>query len=142
MQLRFFAVLTCCVVLGAGCAVQKVAFQASPLQPAADAMVKVRMDRNQNTLVELKLKHVAPAEMLWPPKSVYVVWAEDTDGGILQLGQLRVNKKREASFKGTTVLERFRLVITAEDEPRPEEPSQPHMLATEFFSARKMRWLR
>ncbi len=142
MQLRFFAVLTCCVVLGAGCAVQKVAFQASPLQPAADAMVKVRIDRNQNTLVELKLKHVAPAEMLWPPKSVYVVWAEDTEGGLIQLGQLRVNKRREASFKGTTALERFRVVITAEDEPRPEEPSQPHMLATEFFSARKIRWLR
>ncbi len=136
MQLRFFAVLTCCVVLGAGCAVQKVAFQASPLQPAADAMVKVRIDRNQNTLVELKLKHVAPAEMLWPPKSVYVVWAEDTEGGLIQLGQLRVNKRREASFKGTTALERFRVVITAEDEPRPEEPSQPHMLATDFFSAR------
>ncbi len=137
MQLRFFAVLTCCVVLGAGCAVQRVAFQASPLQPAADAMVEVRIDRNQNTLVELKLKHVAQAEKLWPPKSVYVVWAEDTEGGIFQLGQLRVNKRREASFNGTTALERFRLVITAEDEPRPQEPSQPHMLATEFFSARR-----
>ena len=142
MQLRFFAVLTCCVVLGAGCAVQKVAFQASPMQPAADAMVKVRIDRNQNTLIQLKLKHVAPAEKLWPPKSFYVVWAEDTKGGIFQLGQLRVNRKRKASFKGTTVLERFRLVITAEDEPRPEEPSQPHMLATDFFSARKIGWLR
>ncbi len=141
MQLRFLAVLTCCVVLGAGCAAQKVAFQASPMQPAADAMVKVRIDRNQNTLVQLKLKHVAPAEKLWPPKSFYVVWAEDTKGGIFQLGQLRVNGKRKASFKGTTVLERFRLVITAEDEPRPAEPSQPHMLATEFFSARKIGWL-
>ena len=142
MQLRFLAVLSCCVVLGAGCAVQKVAFQASPMQPAADAMVKVRIDRNQNTLIQLKLKHVAPAEKLWPPKSFYVVWAEDTKGGIFQLGQLRVNQKRKASFNGTTVLERFRIVITAEDEPRPEGPSQPHMLATDFFSARKIGWLR
>lgn len=139
MQLRFFAVLTCCVWLGAGCAVQRVAFQASPLQPAADGKVKVRVDQNQNTLVELELEHIAPAEKLWPPKSVYVVWAEDTEGGIFQLGQLRVNRKRKASFKGTTALERFRLVITAEDEPWPEEPSQPHMLATDFFSAPKVR---
>ena len=102
MQLRFFAVLTCCVLLGAGCAVQRVAFQASPLQPAADGKVKVRVDQNQNTLVELELEHIAPAEKLWPPKSVYVVWAEDTEGGIFQLGQLRVNRKRKASLKGTT----------------------------------------
>ncbi len=141
MQFRFLAVMTCCVLLGAGCAAQRVAFQASPLQPAADAMVKVRIDQNQNTLVQLELEHVAPAEKLWPPKSVYVVWAEDTKGEIFQLGQLRVNEKREASFNGTTALERFRLVITAEDGPRPEEPSQPHMLATDFFSARKG-WLR
>ncbi len=136
MQIRFLAVLTCCVLLGAGCAAQKVAFQASHLQPAADGSVKVRMDQNQNTLVELELEHVAPADKLWPPKSLYVVWAEDTEGGIFQLGQLRVNKKRGASFKGTTALERFRLVITAEDEPQPERPSLPHMLVTEFFTAR------
>ncbi len=137
MQIRFFAVLTCFVLLGAGCATQRFAFQASPLQPAADAMVKIRLDQNQNTLVELELEHVAPADKLWPPRLVYVVWAEDTEGQIFQLGQLRVNEKREASFNGTTALERFRLVITAEDEPRPEEPSQPYMLATEFFAARK-----
>ena len=67
---RFFAVLTCCVLLGAGHAVQKVVFQSS-------------------------------------------------------------------SFRGTTVLERLRLVISADEEARPGEPSPPYVLATGFFSARK-----
>ena len=103
--------------------------------------MKIRLDQNENTLVELQLEHIAPADKLWPPKAVYVVWAEDTEGQVFQLGQLRVNEKREAHFNGTTALERFRLLITAEDEPRPEQPSQPYMLGTDFFSARRG-WLR
>ena len=134
MQLRVVMLVTFCLLASAGCA-HKVMFQGSPLQPAADAKVKVRLDQNQNTLVELELEHVAPADRLWPPRMVYVVWAESTDGKLSQLGQLRVNEKREAHFNGTTALERFRLVITAEDDPLPEQPSQPYMLATDFFSA-------
>ncbi len=140
MQVRLLTLVTC-LLLGAGCAAHKVAFQGSPLQPAADAEVKIRLDQNENTLVELQLEHVAPADKLWPPKALYVVWAEDTEGKVFQLGQLRVNEKREAHFNGTTALERFRLLITAEDEPRPEQPSQPYMLGTDFFSARRG-WLR
>ncbi len=137
MQIRLIRLVTCCLLLSAGCATHKIVFQGSPLQPAADAKAKIRLDQNENTLVELELQHVAPADKLWPPKVVYVVWAEDTEGQMFQLGQLRVNEERAAYFNGTTALERFRLVITAEDEPRPEQPSQPHMLATDFFSARR-----
>jgi len=140
MQIRFVAFVTCCLLFVAGCTTHKVIFLGSPLQPAADGKAKVRLDRNLNTLVKLKLEHIAPADKLWPPRVLYVVWAEDTEGQIFQLGKLQVNERRQAYFNGTTALERFRLVITAEDEPRPEQPSQPYMLATDFFSA-KRGWL-
>lgn len=129
------AVAIVCLLVGAGCASTKVAFQTSPLAPAAVASAKVRLDGNQNTLVEVKLEHAAPAPMLWPPRQVYVVWAEGTEGRLFQLGQLRVNEDRSGHFEGTTALERFRLLITAEDDPHPERPSQPYVLATDFVSA-------
>ncbi len=141
MQIRLITLVACCLFAVSGCMAQKVMFQGSPLQPAADAKATIRVDQNENTLVELELEHIAPAEKLWPPRALYVVWAEDSEGEIQQLGKLRVNGKREAYFQGTTVLDRFRLLITAEDNPRPEQPSQPYMLATDYFSAERG-WLR
>jgi hypothetical protein len=124
-------------LLSAGCATRTVSFQGSPLQPAADVKAEVRLDQNENTLVELNLQYVAPAEMLWPPRAVYVVWAESSEGRFYLLGQLRVNERREAQLKATTALDRLRLVITAENDPWPDQPSEPYMLATDFFSARR-----
>lgn len=133
MQVRVITLFAICLLAFAGCA-QKVVFEGSPLLPAADAEVKVSVDRNENTLVELALKHVAPAQRLSPPKLLYVVWAESEEGRLFQLGQLRVNEDREGHFTGTAPLERLRLVITAENEPRPEKPHLPYMLVTEFFA--------
>lgn len=134
MQIRLFTLVACCLFVFSGCMAQKVIFQGSPLQPAADATATIRVDQNENTLVELVLDHIAPAAKLWPPRALYVVWAEDSEGEIQQLGKLRVNDRRKAHFQGTTALDRFRLLITAEDDPRPEQPSQPYMLATDYFS--------
>lgn len=141
MQASVITVVTFCLLASAGCATHKVRFEGSPLLPAADAKVEIRTDQNQNTLVELKLRYVAPAEKLWPPKNVYVVWAQSEEGEIFQLGQLRVNEEREGHLNATTALDRLRLLITAEEEPRPEKPSLPYVLATDYFTPRTG-WLR
>jgi hypothetical protein len=140
MKFRWITLVTICLLVSASCATREVVFQDSPLQPAAVVRAKVRLDRNENSLIDLELKHVAPAAKLWPPRAVYMVWAESSEGRLFQLGQLRVNEKREGYFQGTTALERFRLIITAEDDAQPAEPSQPYMLATDYFSARRS-WL-
>ncbi len=140
MRLRLIPLVAFCLVFSLGCATTKVAFQGSPLQPAADAEAKVHLDENRNAIIELELKYVAPAEKLWPPRALYVVWAESSEGRVLHLGQLIVNEDREGHFNGTTAFENFRLVITAEDEPMPEHPSQPWMLATDYFTP-KASWL-
>ena len=133
MQARLIAPATLSLLLCAACA-HKVAFENSPLVPAADAKVKARFDRNQNSMVELDFKHLARAEWLTPPRALYVVWAEGSNGRLFQLGQLRVNDNRRAQFLGTTPLNHFRLIVTAEDDPLPERPSLPYMLATDYFS--------
>ena len=140
MRNRLIPLVIFCLFFSAGCATTKVAFEGSPLQPAADAKAKVHLDENRNAIIELDLKYVAPAEKLWPPRALYVVWAESSEGRVIHLGQLIVNEDREGHFNGTTAFDNFRLVITAEDEPMPEHPSQPWMLATDYFSP-KGSWL-
>jgi hypothetical protein len=73
MKSRVIAVLGCCLLGVAGCTT-RVPFQASHLLPAAQATAKVTRDQNQNALVDLELEHVAPAQNLWPPKQLYMVW--------------------------------------------------------------------
>jgi hypothetical protein len=134
MKSRVIAVLGCCLLGVAGCTT-RVPFQASHLLPAAQATAKVTRDQNQNALVDLELEHVAPAQNLWPPKQLYMVWAQEADGKrLLPLGRLHVNEERQGRFQGTTPFDRFRLIISAEDDPNPERPSLPYMLATEFVS--------
>ncbi len=133
MQARLMVPATLSLLLCTACA-HKVAFENSPLVPAVDAVVKARFDRNQNSMVELDFKHLARAKRLTPPRALYVVWAEDSNGRLFQLGQLRVNDNRRAQFLGTTPLNHFRLIVTAEDDPLPERPSLPYMLATDYFS--------
>ncbi len=140
MQFRLNPLDVFCLTFTVGCATTKVAFQGSPLQPAADAEAKVHLDENRNAIIELELKHVAPVEKLWPPRALYVVWAESSEGRVIHLGQLIVNEDREGHFNGTTAFGKFRLVITAEDEAMPEHPSQPWMLATDYFTP-KASWL-
>ena len=53
MQIRLLTLVMCCLLLSAGCATRRIVFQGSALQPAADAKAKIRLDQNENTLVEL-----------------------------------------------------------------------------------------
>lgn len=134
MKSHGIAVVVCFLLGTAGCAT-RVPFEASHLLPAAQVTAKVTRDQNQNALVDVVLEHMAPAQNLWPPKQLYMVWAEEADGKrLLPLGRLHVNEERQGRFQGTTPLDHFRLIISAEDEPNPQRPSLPYMLATEFVS--------
>lgn len=134
MKTRVLVTVGCCLLGLVGCSTLKVPFQGSPLVPAAQATAKVERDQNENALVDLVLEHLAPAEKLWPPKALYMVWVEESEGRLLPLGRLLVNEDRQGRFRGTTPFENFRIIISAENEPNPERPSLPYVLATEFMT--------
>lgn len=134
-------ILALCLALVAGCATSKVSFQSSPSQPGAEATAKLKLDDNGNTLVQLHARYLAPPEKLVPPKSSYVLWALSPHGRVVQLGQLRIDKNREAGFRGSTPFDRLKLVITAEDVAVPERPSEPYVIATDFIEPERG-WLR
>lgn len=136
------ATLAFACVLSLACASKTVRFTGAPEQPAATGEMKVTLDDNGNVEAKIWLEHLAPPDRLNPPKQNYLVWAQSTFGRTVLLGQLRVGKKLDASWRGTVPFERFRLLITAEDLNTPEHPSSPYVMASEYLSPPKQRFWR
>ena len=121
--------------LGSAACASKVVFPISPTVPAADARAKVALDDNGNTKISLTVKHLAAPERLFPPRSVYVVWIQPPDDAETNLGALRPDEDLEGQIVGVTPYTRFRVLITAEDEPTVRSPSSQIVLATETIDA-------
>lgn len=93
------------------------------INPAAEGKVTTGNDRNGNTDVEVQVKHMATPQSLTPAQQGYVVWVQPRGKQPEMLGVLRVNDDLEGSLKATTPYKDFDVIVTAEDNMRPEAPS-------------------
>jgi len=99
------------------------------LAPAAMGKVTTSTDRNGNTEVEVKVQHVATPQSLTPPAQTYLVWVQPRGQQAELLGALRVNSDNlEGSLKGTTTYKNFDVLITAENNTKPDVPSDAVIL--------------
>jgi hypothetical protein len=114
---------------------QTVAFRETPQAPAALGEAKIETDRNNNTRVELDIRHLAPPQNLTPPKSAYIVWFESPEGRAVNMGQLTVGSDRRARFSAVTPFKVLRVLVTAEDRVLAESPGEQVVLRTETFRA-------
>jgi hypothetical protein len=119
------------VALSAGCAITESAFQPSKVMPGVENVIELSADANGNNRVKFKVKHLAPANTLLPPKAFYVVWAQSMEGRSIPLGRLWIGSTRIGTFEATVPFIEFRLVVTAEDEIVPQTPTEPFVLTTE-----------
>src|SRR4030042_652169 len=106
----------------AGCA-KKVPASIPPPVPATEANTSIGKDINDNLIAELKVKHLAPPQSLTPARSLYVVWVETPDQRFVNAGRLKLNDNLEGSIKIMSPYPRFRLTISAEDDPLPPAPT-------------------
>ena len=90
--------------------------------PAAMGKVITNNDRNNNTEVDVQVKHMAAPQSLTPGKTTYLVWIEPRGKAAELLGALRINEDLEGSLKGTTPYKDFDIFITAEDNMKPAIP--------------------
>ncbi len=118
----------------AGCAA-KTAIDISSTVPAAEAELTTSKDDNGNTVVDLKVKHLAPPQNLSPARSMYVVWVETPDGKTFNAGRLNLNDNLEGDVTVVTPYPRFRLVVSAEDDPLAAAPGYHRVLETEQIEA-------
>jgi hypothetical protein len=93
------------------------------LAPAAEGKVTTDKDRNGNTGIDIQVKHMATPQSLTPAKQTYLVWVQPRGKDPELLGALRINSDLEGSLKAATTYKTFDVLITAEDNMKPETPS-------------------
>jgi hypothetical protein len=123
-RLFLMSMLVCTVVSGA----RKFPLAAATSVPAARGDVEISHDKNGNTKFKIKVQHLAEPSNLAPPKTAYVVWLQERGGNAEAQGQLKVDKKLNASFTGVTPAKNFDILITAEQETSPKAPTGEEVL--------------
>ena len=98
------------------------------MAPAAQGKVITGNDRNGNTEVDVQVKHMATPQSLTPAKQAYLVWVQPHGQPAQLLGALRVNEDLEGSLKASTPYKDFDVFITAEDQMKPDTPSNTVVL--------------
>ena len=101
----------------------------SPALPSVEGTAKFSVTANDNTAIELTVKHLPRPERLSPPASNYVVWVRATKEGPAQsVGALVVDKDLNGKIVTETALHSFDLFITAEDSGQVQQPSGAPLL--------------
>jgi hypothetical protein len=116
---------------GAGCASSPptVRMAVATRMPAAEGTVMATEGPNENTALEVRVKHLASPEKIRPEATTYVVWARASGAGSPQnLGALQVDEKLQGTLKTVTPLRTFDLFITAEASPTAPAPSDERLL--------------
>lgn len=102
----------------------------SPRVAAAEGSVTVSDAGNNNTGVDLNIKHLARPQRVDPSASTYIVWAKPlSDYGRPQsLGALNVDQELNAKLSTTTPFRDFELFVTAESSPQVQDPRGERLL--------------
>lgn len=123
--------LAAIAVLAAACGPRTVPVQVVPEQPAARADLRIGSDANDNTTIDLRVRHLAEPQRLSPPRNVYMVWIQPRGRDVPELlGQLQVDRRLEGRLRTVTPYREFELMVTAEDDTVVTEPSGQLALRT------------
>lgn len=112
---------------------KKVTFPVSEVVPAAEAVLEVEKNSNQNYEIELEVSNLARPDRLTPARRHYVVWMVTKKHGTINIGNLNINRKNNGELSTSTPYEPIRIFITAEDDPKPVLPSTQVVLNSEDF---------
>lgn len=120
------------LALGVTAWAKTYAFQATSIVPGATGQVDAKADKTGgNTMVTIRVDHLARPTLLTPPANEYVVWIQPEDGSPQNQGVLQVGDNEKGDLKMTTTASKFKVMVTAETEPHPKSPSNRVVLQTE-----------
>jgi hypothetical protein len=93
--------------------------------PELDADIVANVADEQGlTMVQISAQHLAPPDRFANGGSHFVAWAKRSDGGYGRIGALKYDKdKRTGMIEATSPDTSFVLLITAETQVAPKEPS-------------------
>lgn len=98
--------------------------------PAAQGQLKISDAGNNNTGVELRVKHLATPTKIDRSATTFMVWAKPfaETARVHPLGALTVNDDLSAQLNATTPLKNFEVFITAESSSQVQEPQGERLL--------------
>lgn len=134
MSSRLIPVILAATVM-TGCALfgGKVILSTSPTMPAAEGDVRFNVSKNDNTIIVLKVRHLAHPDKLTPPAGSYVVWTKASkDAAAQSIGALKVDSDLSGSLFAETPLHSFELFVTAEPSGEIQQPTGAPLLRTDF----------
>lgn len=103
--------------------------KASDSVPAATGTVKIQKGNgNGNTMMDIKVNHLANPQNLRPSENVYIVWISPPDAAAEKGGAIVVDKNLDGELKVVTVSKDFDVFITAEQSKSVTVPSSVKIL--------------
>jgi|AntRauMFilla1563_2_1112583.scaffolds.fasta_scaffold15962_1 hypothetical protein len=108
---------------------KKMTFESSSIVPAAVGSVKIKTDQNQNHTIEVRVRNLAPADQLSPPKKTYVVWMDCKNSESRNIGQLTsssgfLSNTLKGSLNTVSSSKPTSIFITAEDDGDAQFPGK------------------
>lgn len=103
-------------------------FTGTKIDPSAMGDIDLNHDKNGNTIVTVRVEHLAKPVMLTPPSTMYIVWFQQPGSDPENEGQLQVGNDLRGQLRTTTPLHNFDLFVTAETDPTVRTPSDQVML--------------
>lgn len=97
-------------------------FPVSSVTPAAVIIAKIKKDKNHNYAISITAHYLASAEMLTPPKRIYVAWIKTYNNDVKNIGQLVSKTTKESSLAAISSFQPSEVFITAEDEGNISSP--------------------
>ncbi len=115
---------------------KKITFPGSTVVPAAEAVAKIKQDKNKNYAIEIDVKHLAKPDKLSPERKFYIVWMATESNGNKNLGQIKssgslLSSTLKGSLKAVTSFKPTELFITAEDDADIQWPGSFVVLRSE-----------
>ena len=93
--------------------------------PASEGTVKATAGDNGNTRLAIRVKHLAPAYKVQTDATVYVVWLQQPERPIQNIGALTLSVNLVGSLDTESPYRRFSISITPEPGPQGQQPTHP-----------------
>lgn len=137
----FLMIMAAMMIVSFSSCATKTHFLSSSVVPAAEGTVKIKKDKNNNYNIGITLNNLAEANRLQPPRSTYVVWMEGENNETKNIGQIKsshsmLSKKLTGSFHTVSAVKPKKILITAENDPSIQYPSNSNLVLTTDYIKR------
>jgi len=130
----FIAIVATMIASFSSCAT-KTHFLSSAVAPAAEGVVKVKKDNNNNYHIGINITNLAEPSRLQPARNTYVVWMEGNDNETKNIGQIKsshslISKQLKGSFETVSAVKPKKIFITAENDASLQYPNYSDIILT------------